>query len=471
MTIASNKQEIQQSIVTSPILDASQEFNWKHCWYPVAFVQDLPKHRPYSFSLYDEAFVLFRNQDGKLSCLKDICPHRAAKLSDGQLIDGKLECLYHGWQFGSAGQCLHIPQLPADAKIPAKACVKSFEIVERQGIVWVWPGESEAADKEAIPTIAELDNPELVITDFMCDVPYSQNTFIENILDVAHVPINHEGTLGKRTDAQPLEMEVLESSLQGVHGRFRKMGMPNIPWREVYFVAPYLVFYTYRDEQRGWSWGSATYSIPLNRNRCRALFRTYRNFSTWQLKLKPRWQDHCYRLSILEQDVQQLMGQQVQIEQLGQSIKKLYLPIKTCDLIALEYRKWLDKYGSSFPFYRGYTTSNQADDNGEFNHKPVPPDRFSQHTQMCSSCNQTYQLTNRVKQTASWIAISLAALAILTNDSWISPVAVFASLSAVALAFVAQKVKAKLERGEPRFFGMNSSPRKRKGLFNDLTNI
>ncbi len=106
---------------TSP---AIQTFNPKLCWYPVCFVEDLPKNRPYSFSLYDEPLVLFQDKEGNLICLTDRCPHRAAKLSDGQITDGKIECLYHGWQFGADGECLHIPQLEANAKIPTAACVK-----------------------------------------------------------------------------------------------------------------------------------------------------------------------------------------------------------------------------------------------------------------------------------------------------------------------------------------------------------
>jgi phenylpropionate dioxygenase-like ring-hydroxylating dioxygenase large terminal subunit len=150
MTVDTKTQDAVQPTATLPILEADQTFNWKNCWYPVAFLQDLPSSRPYSFSLYDEPLVLFRNQEGKLVCLIDRCPHRAARLSDGQLIDGKIECLYHGWQFGSEGQCLHIPQLAADAKIPANACVKFFKVVERQGMIWMWAGEAEAADDERI---------------------------------------------------------------------------------------------------------------------------------------------------------------------------------------------------------------------------------------------------------------------------------------------------------------------------------
>lgn len=165
MTVKAKIREAAQETDTSPIPDSEPSFNWRQCWYPVSFVQDLPKDRPYSFSLYDEPFVLFRNTDGKLVCLTDRCPHRAARLSDGQIIDGKIECLYHGWQFGSKGQCLHIPQLPAEAKIPANACVQAFAVVERQGIVWVWPGEAGVTDEERIPTVDLLDKPGCLSTD------------------------------------------------------------------------------------------------------------------------------------------------------------------------------------------------------------------------------------------------------------------------------------------------------------------
>ena len=76
------------------IPDTQQQFDAQNCWYPITFVQDLPSNRPYGFTLYDEPFVLFRERAGKLACLQDICPHRAAKLSEGQISDGKIECLY-----------------------------------------------------------------------------------------------------------------------------------------------------------------------------------------------------------------------------------------------------------------------------------------------------------------------------------------------------------------------------------------
>lgn len=339
MTVAAKTPEAAQATAISPMPNTEQAFNWRHCWYPVTFVQDLPKNRLYSFSLYDEPFVLFINQDGKLSCLTDRCPHRAAKLSDGQMIDGKIECLYHGWQFDTDGQCLHIPQLPADAKIPANACVQSFTVLERQGIVWVWPGEPEAEENEEdIPTLAALDKPEFVHTDFMLDLPYDQTYFVENVIDPAHVSISHHGTRGggNRKNAKPLDMEVLESSNAVIRGRWQHAEKPDDVWKHIDLFAPNLVLNTAEFEDRGWSFGLALYSIPLGKGRCRLLARGYRNFFTWTAKLKPRWLAHWNTNKILEQDLPLIVGQQAQIERLGESLKDVYLPLKTSDVFVIE---------------------------------------------------------------------------------------------------------------------------------------
>ena len=429
-------------------LEQQQEFNYRHCWYPICFVQDLPADRPYSFSLYDEPFVAFRNKDGVV-CLIDRCPHRAAKLSDGQIIDGKIECLYHGWQFGSDGECLHIPQLAADAKIPLNACVKSFLVVERQSIIWMWAGVAEAADEKRIPTIAELDKPGFVSSDYIRDLPYDQSYFIENVIDPAHVHISHDGILGKREYARPLEIEAIANSAAGIHSRIRGMGKSDTSWSNLDFIAPNLVIYTFKIEQRGWFGGTALYSIPLGKDRCRILLRNYGNFLTWKIKLTPRWLDHIMvRNKILEGDLQLVVGQKKQIQRLGKNLKELFLPLKTSDTLVLEYRKWLDKFGSSLPYYQGYSTSKNVG-SAENSCQSSPLDRFSQHTQICSSCNRAYQVTNQLKSFLIGVAIALAALAIVT-ESDTKIVAVSASLLAVVLAAMAQKVKTQFERSYTR---------------------
>lgn len=430
--------------------EEKQEFNWRQCWYPVCFVQDLPKDRPYTFSLYEEPFVLFKNQDQKLVCLTDRCPHRAARLSDGQLIDGRIECLYHGWQFGTDGQCLHIPQLPADAKIPVNACVSSFKVVEHQGIVWVWAGENETAAEELIPTLTDLETPGFYSTDYMRDLPYDQTYFIENVIDPAHIPISHDGIIENRKDAQPLEMEVIESSIAGIRGQYRRLRLPNQSWTHLDFIAPNLIIYKVKFEQRGWLGGVALYSIPLGKDRCRILLRNYGNFFTWKLKYLPLWLDYIIvRNKILEGDLQLVVEQKAQIERLGKSLKEIYLPLKTSDILVLEYRKWLDKFGATLPFYQGYVSGKNIG-MGECNQNLASLDRFVQHTQICNSCNRAYQVTNQLKPIFIGIAIALASLGILIDNPQLKIAIVLAAIASVGLAFAAQKLKIQFERSYTR---------------------
>ena len=340
---------------------------------------------------------------------------------------------------------MHIPQLPEEAKIPGSACVKSFRVVERQDMVWIWAGESKDACEEDIPTLRDLEKPGFISVDFMLDLPYDQTYLVENVMDPAHVPISHHATRGggNRENAQPLEMEVLESSVQGIRGRYRGMRTAQGDWRNLDFIAPNLVLFSSSIQERGWSFGLALYSIPMGKGRCRLLSRGYRNFLIWGVKLRPRWLDHLNTNKILEQDLPLIVGQQAQIERIGKSLKELYLPLKTSDLLVIEYRKWLDKFGSSLPNYQGYCTSKVAENNAT-GHSRVTT-RLERHNKICSSCSRAYQVTNRIKQISIGVAIALFATAILLDTSRIQIVAVSLSLSAVIIASLAQILKTKFE--------------------------
>ncbi|MDZ8183565.1 MAG: Rieske 2Fe-2S domain-containing protein [Nostoc sp. ChiSLP02] len=450
MTLETQTLQAGLSNSTFETPENNQEFNWRQCWYPVCFLQDLPANRPYTFSLYEEPFVLFKDQNGKFVCLTDRCSHRAARLSDGQIIDGKIECSYHGWQFGNSGQCLHIPQLPTDAKIPVNACVPSFKVVEVQDIIWMWAGEAQTAVDELIPSLPDWEKPECFKLDYLRDLPYDQTYFIENIIDPAHVPISHDGVMGSRKDAQALEIEVIESNIHGIKGRWRRTRTANSPWISLDFIAPNLILYKFGNEQQGRVGGTALYSIPLGKDRCRILIRNYGNFFTQKTKLMPPWVDHILMQNkILEGDLQLVVEQKAQIERLGKSLKEVYLPLKTSDPLTIEYRKWLDKFGSGLPFYQGYSTSKNIG-SSESDRKLMTLDRFSQHTLICHSCNRAYQATDRLKQSFIGVAIAFAAVAILTDNSGIKIATISLSLAAVAMSAIARKFKSFFERSYTR---------------------
>lgn len=37
--------------------------------------------------------------NGTLAAMDNVCPHRGGPLSDGVILDGKIICPWHGWQF------------------------------------------------------------------------------------------------------------------------------------------------------------------------------------------------------------------------------------------------------------------------------------------------------------------------------------------------------------------------------------
>ena len=76
-------------------------------WYAFAWSDELSAD-PLGRTVLDEPVVCFRGKDG-LVALADMCPHRFVPLSLGKVVEGELECAYHGLRYGSAGRCVFNP--------------------------------------------------------------------------------------------------------------------------------------------------------------------------------------------------------------------------------------------------------------------------------------------------------------------------------------------------------------------------
>lgn len=73
-------------------------------------------------------------------------------------------------------------------------------------------------------------------------------------------------------------------------------------------------------------------------------------------------------------------------------------------------------------------------------------DRFSRHTQICSSCYRAYQRIKIFKQFLIAAAIILAGLGIIAENSTTKIIVVSSSILAAAMAAGAQKLKTHFER-------------------------
>jgi phenylpropionate dioxygenase-like ring-hydroxylating dioxygenase large terminal subunit len=182
----------------------------KNFWY-VAEESSNVTDKPVHTRLLGQNFVLFRDEGGKLSCLSDVCVHRGAALSQGRVVNGCVECPYHGWQYNGEGECTKIPAQPDNGRkgIPKKARVDSYPVEERYGWVWVFVGDLPAEQRPPIPEFPEYtdtQNWRCIRGEWNWDA--DQARVIENGIDFAHAPFVHAGKFGDPNEAEIEDFEV-----------------------------------------------------------------------------------------------------------------------------------------------------------------------------------------------------------------------------------------------------------------------
>jgi phenylpropionate dioxygenase-like ring-hydroxylating dioxygenase large terminal subunit len=151
-------------------------------WYVVARSRDV-NTQPLDVILWNQAIVLFRNQQGKIQALENRCPHRQVKLSHGKIIEGNLECAYHGWQFNAEGECVNIPYLAEHQRLP-KCKISQYPVQELDGFIWLFPGENPTQNKPL--GIPEWDHLNYIATVSLIHCQAHYSFLIENLMDMYH---------------------------------------------------------------------------------------------------------------------------------------------------------------------------------------------------------------------------------------------------------------------------------------------
>jgi len=191
----------------------TQQPVFRRFWYPVMPINHL-QDGPKAFELLGEPIVLWCNAEGSPAAMRDRCCHRTAKLSLGQIKAGHLMCPYHGWEFDSAGACVHVPQLKPGVAIPANYRVAAYHCIERYGYVWVCLADEPLVD---IPDIPEAISPDYrLIPEFYELWQCAGLRVMENELDLAHPTFVHTETFGSGDHPVPDALDVTETDW-GIH--------------------------------------------------------------------------------------------------------------------------------------------------------------------------------------------------------------------------------------------------------------
>jgi phenylpropionate dioxygenase-like ring-hydroxylating dioxygenase large terminal subunit len=163
-------------------------------WYALIESTEVKPGKPLGVRRLGMELVFWRKPDGQIVVMRDLCPHRQAKLSGGKIVEGNIQCPYHGFQYDAAGACQLVPANGRNGPKPRMFQCLTFPAREAHGFVWVWYGEPRAE----YPPLAYFDDLE--------GVPYATKAIhwnvdhtraIESVLDVSHLPFVHANTIGR----------------------------------------------------------------------------------------------------------------------------------------------------------------------------------------------------------------------------------------------------------------------------------
>ena len=177
-----------------------------NAWYPAAWSHEVGRAL-FARKICDENLVFYRREDGVAVALEDACWHRLLPLSLGRLRGDEVVCGYHGLVFNSAGRCSF---MPAQKTINPSASVRSFPVVERHRLLWVWPGDPALADPAKLPDFHWNDGTEWVgdggtFVSLKCD----WRLVVDNLMDLTHETYVHSDSIGH--DA------ILDSPFEATH--------------------------------------------------------------------------------------------------------------------------------------------------------------------------------------------------------------------------------------------------------------
>jgi len=126
----------------APDVPAGLENGLRNYWYPVLLSEDLTQGSPVAINCLGESLVAWRDAEGHPGVLFDRCPHRAAKLSAGRVLEGQLQCAFHGLRFDKTGQCTLIPWEPEESPSRNEVCAQPYPAKELAGYIWAYLGDA-----------------------------------------------------------------------------------------------------------------------------------------------------------------------------------------------------------------------------------------------------------------------------------------------------------------------------------------
>ena len=175
------------------------------------------------------------------------CAHRRASLFFGRNEGCGLRCVYHGWQFDTAGNCIDMPNEPEEGDFKHRVKATAYPCQERGGVVWTYMG-----GRENPPRLPDLEANMLADGQWQvsaCQRECNWLQALEGDIDTSHFGFLHAGAVD--AESQPRgtfsyyvlkerapRYAVLETEAGTVYGAYRPAEPGTDYWRIGQFLMP-----------------------------------------------------------------------------------------------------------------------------------------------------------------------------------------------------------------------------------------
>lgn len=221
-------------------------------WIPAAKSSELISDGdPVRLMLLGEKLIAFRDTSGKIGIMDHHCPHRCSSLFFGRNEEGGIRCAYHGWKYDTEGNCVDMPNIPAEHDLKDKVHTKAYKTEERNGLIWVFMGDQ---DQENIPPLPGLE-PALLeegeVRFIFAQRECNWLQALEGDIDTSHFSWLHAGSIdldqvpednpGKYqlTNRAP-DYHVADTDWGTMYGAYRETDNPDeLYWRVAQFLFPF----------------------------------------------------------------------------------------------------------------------------------------------------------------------------------------------------------------------------------------
>ena len=151
-------------------------------WYAVATSSDVTVGTVVARRLGAEDILLFRSSSGEIATVGAYCAHLGAHMGHGgKVVDGTLQCPFHGYRYDQGGACVANGYGTAP---PAHAKLRSWPTRENGGVVLVYFGATEEGPAWEVPALVAEGWTEPAFEVLHLDTHPQETT--ENSVDIGH---------------------------------------------------------------------------------------------------------------------------------------------------------------------------------------------------------------------------------------------------------------------------------------------